>query len=56
MDPMAVEAARRRGGGIHSTAVEVARHRGARGEGAARSVNPATVGEVVGDSPAWTRW
>jgi hypothetical protein len=40
MDPMAVEVARRRGGGIHSTAVEVARHRGARGEGAGTQREP----------------
>jgi hypothetical protein len=57
MDPMAVEAAWRRGGG-GSVASRRWRWRGIEAHAEkerARSMNPATVGEVVGDSPTWTR-
>jgi hypothetical protein len=43
------------GANVDPTVVEAVRHQGVRGGGAARSVDPAAVREVVSEVPAWTQ-
>jgi hypothetical protein len=56
MDPTVVEAAWHRGGGVDPMAVEGARCEAHTEEELVHGMNPAVVGEVVGDSSTWTRW